>query len=145
MGQLKIYYRILKDYNLLIRTGKGIVNIYNLYQHIGELSIDSDYNPKMSVLNDFRELDFKVSEDEVKKFVQFILNNEKVYSGRVISNLTNTPNQTVFSIMLDSLKNEQQLKIRTFTTLKAAIAFLGLSSTISLNIENTLREMKTLF
>jgi hypothetical protein len=73
----------------------------------------------------------------MEAFERYLESQKNMIGIRKSAFLTENPKQTVFSIMLETYKQNEDISIRTFSTLSAAISWLGIQNKQS-EIENCL-------
>jgi hypothetical protein len=142
MDRAKYKYRIFQKDKLVLKSYVGVFSISDFKACMIEAGRDTYYDPTFYVINDFRDSELIFEEDEIHDFVNFVKNHKLLYGKRKITFLTNTPNQTVFTSMLDLFKNETNITIQTFSTLLAVIRWLNLPLEIEKKIDDYFNEMK---
>jgi hypothetical protein len=120
-------YRILKEKNLIIKYYSGELTLQNLFDCVALTGNDPDYLPTMFVLNDMRDGFIVNKDNDIFDFIDKIKGTHTVYGKRKIVFLTKTPNQVVFSEMLDSFKKETFIEILTTSTIDSALKYLNIS------------------
>lgn len=119
-------YMILPEYRLILECCKGQASVEDaIFMKKTELS-DSLYNPNYNILVDFKEfetfLDSTIKESTIN-FYNFL---KELGINSKISILTAEPHQVVISVILKGLNtNLGNIKIEVFSTLEAALRFLG--------------------
>ena len=119
-------YMILPEFRLILECCKGQASVEDaIYMKKTELS-DNLYNPKYNIIVDFQEfeafLDSTISESTIH-FYNFL---KELDINSKIAILTAEPHQVVISVILKGLNtNLETFKIEVFSTLEAAIRFLG--------------------
>ncbi len=119
-------YMILPEFRLILECCKGQASVEDaIYMKKNELS-DNLYNPNYNIIVDFQEfetfLDLTINESTIN-FYNFL--KELDINGK-IAILTAEPHQVVISLILKGLNtNMGTIKIEVFSTVEAAIRFLG--------------------
>ena len=144
MDNKKYRYRILKEQNLIIKYYSGKLTLKDLYDFVKLTGEDADYLPTMFVLNDIRDCLIVIDNNEVYNFIENIKNSQRLYAKRKIVFLTKTPNQVVFSTMIDIFKNETFIKLFIATTLDRALRDLMISEFNYDLVNQTLNDLKTI-
>ena len=119
-------YMILPEFRLILECCKGQASVEDaIYMKKTELS-DNLYNPNYNIIVDFQEfetfLDSTINESTINfyNFLKALDINSK------IAILTSEPHQVVISVILKGLiANLGTIKIEVFSTVEAAIRFLG--------------------
>ncbi len=120
-------YLILPEFSLILECCKGPALVEDaIYMKKTELS-DNMYNPNYNILVDFREfetfLDSKINES-VTNFYNFLKGLDR---NSKIAFLTTVPHQVVISLILKELCTVlKSVKIEVFSTVEAAIRYLGI-------------------
>ena len=120
-------YMILPEFRLILECCKGQASVEDaIYMKKTELS-DSLYNPAYSIIVDFQEfetfLDSTINESTTN-FYNFLKGLN--INGKVAF-LTAEPHQVVISMILKKLNtNLGAIRIEVFSTVEAAISFLGI-------------------
>lgn len=137
----KFGYKILPDKGLILKCYHGPFSLNDFIVCTTETALDNLYNSAFSVINDFRDASFLIEIKELHEFVNLMKGNKKLYSKRSIVFLTSTPNQTVYTIMLELLKDEPLINKKTFSTLIEAVKWLGFQPDEFATIENELEKL----
>jgi hypothetical protein len=135
-------YKILPDKRLIVRYYDGLFSLNDIIAFLNETGKDALYDPTFNVINDFRDAETNVKIKEINELFGYVKGNKKIYGKRKSVFLTKTPNQTVFSMMLGLLKYENEVKIKTFSTLLDAIKWLGFTPSDLNAIENCINDLK---
>jgi hypothetical protein len=138
----KYGYKILPDKGLILKYYLGSFSLEDFIGCTTETAQDILYESSYSVINDFRDATFSMEIKEVYEFVNLMKGNKKLYSKRNIVFLTSTPNQTVYTIILELLKDEPLINKKTFSTLVEAVKWLGFQPEDFAFIENELETVK---
>jgi hypothetical protein len=119
-------YMILPEFRLILECCKGQASVEDaIYMKKTELS-DNLYNPNYNIIVDFQEfetfLDSTINESTLN-FYNFL---KELDINSKIAFLTAEPYQVVISLILKGLNtNLETFKIEVFSTVEAAIRFLG--------------------
>lgn len=138
---MKNKYKIIADLQLIILLYLEEININSIINFINILTEDVDYNPSYNVISDFRNVQIDDSEDEIKKFVDFLINNNKTKGKRNSAIVTSTPNQVVVSTLYFLNKSELQTTIQIFSTLKGASEWLDYTYEEYLHINDIIKNL----
>lgn len=142
MENKKYRYRILKEKNLIVKYYSGQISIKDLYDFVNLTGEDADYLPTMFVLNDIRDCIIVIENKEIYNFIENIRNSQRLYAKRKIVFLTSTPNQVVFSTMLNLFKKETLIELSIVTTLDRAFRNLMISKFDYDFVNQTLNDLK---
>ncbi|MGV8946196.1 MAG: hypothetical protein ACOH1N_07185 [Lutibacter sp.] len=104
---------------------------------------DKDFNPNYNFITDFRDTHIDFSLEDVSAYIEFAKNTPKMHGDRRSAILTNTPNQTVFTSLYILEIKDIPSHVEIFSTIDAAIKWVGLSSNKKRIIESVINEMKT--
>jgi hypothetical protein len=119
-------YMILPQFSLILECCKGQASVEDaICMKKTELS-DNLYNPNYNIIVDFQEfetfLDSTINESTIN-FYNFL---KELDINSTIAILTAEPHQVVISVILKELNtNFGSFKIEVFSTIDAAIRFLG--------------------
>lgn len=119
-------YMILPEFGLILECCKGQTSVEDaINMKKAELS-DNLYNPNYNIVVDFQEfetfLDSTIT-DSITNFSNFL---KDLGLKSKIAFLTAEPHQVVISVILKGLSSDiGAIKIEVFSTLEAAIRFLG--------------------
>jgi len=138
----KYGYKILPEKGLILKYYCGSFTLQDFIVCTTDTALDSLYDSSFSVINDFRDAAFSMGIKDLHEFVNLMKMNKNLYSKRSITFLTSTPKQTVFTIILELLKNEPLINKKTFSTLTEAIKWLGYHPDEFASIENELEKLK---
>lgn len=142
MNDKKYNYKILKEQNLVIKYYSGNFSLKDMVDCVESTWKDTDYLPTMFVLNDLRDCVIAIKKSVILDFINKIKKNPRVYAKRQIVFLTNTPNQVVFTSMIDLFKNEKLIELNTVSTIERALKYLMISESDYALIYSTLNELK---
>ena len=119
-------YMILPEFRLILECCKGQASVEDaIYMKKTELS-DNLYNPKYNILVDFQEFDTFLDSTINESTINFYNFLKELDINSKIAILTAEPHQVVISVILKGLNtNLETFKIEVFSTLEAAIRFLG--------------------
>jgi hypothetical protein len=136
-------YMILPEFSLILECCRGNTSVEDaIHMKKTELS-DKLYNPNYNIIVDFQE--FKTSLDSTVKdsTVDFFSFLKDLNINCRIAFLTAEPHQVVISMILKELNsNLEAFKIEVFSTLEAAIGFLGYTAGDLDKISGKIRELK---
>ncbi len=135
-------YKILIEHNLIIRYFRSKVQINDLYTNIMQSISDKDYNSNLKSLFDFREAEFNIDMDEIRLFTDNIRKHPSLQTKRIIVFLTHTPNQVVFSNLLESFQKYKRFQIHTVSVVDTALSQLGIEKSARTLIEESINKMK---
>jgi hypothetical protein len=119
-------YMILPEFRLIIECCKGQASVEDaIYMKKAELA-DNLYNPNYNIIVDFQEfetfLDSTINESTIN-FYNFL---KELDINSKIAILTAEPHQVVISVILKGLSTSlETFKMEVFSTVEAAIRFLG--------------------
>jgi hypothetical protein len=121
-------YLILPDNRLILECCKGKAQVEDAIRMKSEEMADPMFNKDYNIIVDFREFETTIERkvyDSISEFFNFLKNTELKSK---IAFLTTEPNQVVISLMLKGMSNESfSLEIKVFSTVEAAIRFVGLT------------------
>ncbi len=136
-------YKILHEYQLIVRYFNGHVDLSAFYNAIAQSTHDSDYNASYSGLYDIRDAQFAIDETSLRWLVEKVRSNQTFLTKRKLIFLTNQPNQVVFSSLLKKFSILGLYDLQVFSTLNAALNYLKLNDTDSEIVRQLLNTMRT--
>jgi hypothetical protein len=105
---------------------------------------DKNYNQGFRIINDFRNAKIIAGESEVKALIETLRNNRKIFDKRISAILTNTPNQVALTTIYQMNLKDSPINVEIFSTLQAAIKWLGISLDNLKLINDAIMEMKNI-
>ncbi|MCF8380583.1 MAG: hypothetical protein K9H49_13470 [Bacteroidales bacterium] len=137
-------YKILPELNLIVDYYSGPVNlndIINLKKIEGK---DPEYSPNRDVINDFIDCEFNFTYENVIKFVKYVENNQNIVGKRKVAFLTQSPHQVTLTLVYKLNAMNLPMIMETFTTLEAAMNWIGISENYIETIESTINEFNSI-
>lgn len=135
-------YKILKDQNIVIEYYEGVLDIDSFINFKRKLTKDNLFSDSLNYYIDFRNVTFIISEDDVDKYLNFLLNNSDYLGKRKVALITNTPNQVVPTTFFKIKRANSLQMIEVFSTNEAATDWLGIK-TLSINeVETVLKKLQ---
>lgn len=92
-----------------------------------EISTQKNYLPTYNLLIDFRKADLIFDTAKVSRYVDFVNNFPQIHGKRKTAFLTSRPNEVVLTTVFGLIKGNLPIDSNTFSTLNAALAWLGLT------------------
>ncbi len=135
-------YQILKESNLIIKSYQGTISLSEMYDYVESTSRAADFSAKFNVINDIRDASFILDKVVLLELIQKFKKNKLVYGQRKIVFITSTPNQVVFSTMLNMFKDESNINISVVSTLSAAMNRLNIPISEFSHLDNILHKMQ---
>ena len=139
---MKTRFKILPELNLLLRYYHGNLKLQDVLSSLENTASVKNYKPSFDIINDIRDANLNVAEDEVMELVEFIKSNNRIYAKRNSILLTNTPEQVVFGMMVKMFNDESIVNLSVVSTLKSALYKLGIPEEHNVLIENYFKNMK---
>lgn len=137
----KYDYKILPDLRTIVSYYSGIISENEIMSLKESIKSDKAFHMEYNILDDFSNANFNLSKESFHRVLQWLLDN--FAWDRKSAVLTSTPDQVVNIMRFDSL-NKDQLpnRIKIFSTLPAALLWIGLSREDAPEIEMVLRELR---
>lgn len=142
MSELKSFYTILSDHNLIIEYHNGILDFDSYLNFKIKESKDLKYSPTLNQLLNFKDAIFTTSSEEVSKYANFLKNTPQFIGKRKIAVLTKTPNQVVPSTLLKMNLKDSFLSIEIFRTYEKALEWLNIPNLSIAEIKTILSKQK---
>jgi hypothetical protein len=97
---------------------------------------DSLFKPNYNFFIDFNQVNFKITEEDLEKYINFIDENLTNLGVRFSAIVTNTPNQVVTTTMYKMLQQNRSQTVEIFSTIEAASEWLKIDINIHKNNSN---------
>ncbi len=136
-----INYKIFTDKKLVLEYFCGNLSWKDLMENKRKLALEKNYDPTFNIIDDVRDAFIVYSEDDIIKFADLINSTKKLNGNRKTAILTDTPNQLINSITLDTVKHTP-FKLKTVSTLEAATKWVNAVSSDFQFIKASLDELK---
>ena len=124
MAALKSAYRIINNLNLIIEYHKGALDVNSYIKFKQKTFSDTDFKTGLNYFIHFKNITFLTTEEDVKKFVDFIKNNAPKLGRRKVAFVTSTPNQVVTTTIYKSMLADIEQQVAVFSTNEAAFNWL---------------------
>ena len=135
-------YRILSELGLILECCKGQATVEDAVNMKKDEISDQLYHPDYNIIVDFQEFEAAINADttnSVSRFFDFLTN---IGLKSKVAFLTAEPHQVVISMILKELSSELvSLKIGVFSTVDAAIRYLGIPNVHLDLISNQITEL----
>lgn len=136
-------YRILSELKIMVEYFSLETSLKDKIEHRKRVIQDQYFNPNYNFITDFRDTHINFSVDDVSAYIEFATNATKMHGDRRSAILTNTPNQTIFTSLYILEVQNSPSHVEIFSTMDAALRWVGLSSVDNIKIEAVINEMKT--
>jgi len=135
-------YKILPELKIMIEYFSVEMSLDDLISHRKIMIHDIEYNPTYNIITDFRDAYLNGNEDDILSFIEFAKNYPNLAAKRRAAILTETPNQTVISSIYKLKLQDLPFIVKIFSTVSAALNWVGLTLTDKEKIENEIKKMK---
>lgn len=135
-------FKILPEFNIIIRSFKGTVYLSDVIYSQEALVIDKNFKATMNILNDVSHAKIEIKGAQIKALIDTIKANNNFYDTRKSVLLTKEPNQVAFGFLLDTFKNEQRIRFSIVSTLETALSKLGIPEENLESLSDTLSELR---
>ncbi|NOR28961.1 MAG: hypothetical protein GQ540_10595 [Lutibacter sp.] len=136
-----ISYKIIPEKKLVLEYFCGNLVWDDLINNKKKLALEKNYNPTFNIIDDVRDAFVVYKEENIVEFVELLRNNSELYGIRKTAILTDTPNQLINSITLDTVKNTP-FKLKTVSTLLTATKWVNASPSDFKLVKDSLTELK---
>jgi hypothetical protein len=134
-------YRILPERRLIIGCYSGEVNENDIITLKKAILNDEKFSTGFNVLDDYRDVVFVTSANSYDQFLNWF--KASFNWERRSAVLTDTPEQVTNILRFDTIqKSKLPININVFTTLPAALQWLGLSASNTTEIEDIILDLK---
>jgi hypothetical protein len=137
-----ISYKIIPEKKLVLEYFCGTLTWKDIVNNKKKLVLEKEYNPTYNIIDDVRDAFATFTEEGINEFVKLLNTHKGLYGNRRSAILTNTPNQIVNSVMLDSLKKDLPINFKTVSTFIEAAKWVKVAHTDFELIEYYLSELK---
>jgi hypothetical protein len=135
-------YQVVPELQIIVEYLAGEINLNELINfQISEIK-DKSYSKEFNNVTDLRDAVFIVSEGDIKKYVDFVKQTDEMISTRKVAFLTNTPKQAALTIMYSYYIESSPINNKVFSTLDAAMSWVGISIENHDIIENILHKFR---
>lgn len=119
-------FKILKNKRLIVEYYSGIILLDDFISLHTRKGNHPDFNKNFNLLIDFRDANIQLSKEDIYALIAFHQRNEKLLGERIAAHLTLTPRQVVSSSNFDIYNEVLPIRIAVFSTLGAALNWVGL-------------------
>jgi hypothetical protein len=138
-------YLILPELKLILECCKGQATVEDSIKMKKDELADNLYNSDYGIIVDFREFETNLDNMITKSISNFFNFLKDLAVMSKIAFLTAEPHQVVISMILKGLRRDSySLKIEVFSTIEAAVRYLGLSEDKLDQINNKLIELNNM-
>jgi hypothetical protein len=122
-----VSYKIFPELKLIIEVVGGSISIDDFIELKRNEILDKNYNPNYNFIVSVNYLEPSFEDEQLKKIIDYIKDNRAIIGKRRSAILTETPKQTVASIMYESATKGLPMSFKTVSTIKAAMDWVGVS------------------
>jgi hypothetical protein len=123
-----VNYSIIPELKIIVECYKGQFTSVDGINYKKNLYQDKDYNPAYNMITDLRELEMHVKvEDDIKELTTYFDFLKTTAVERKVALITSKPNQAVLAHLFKELARNSIIEYEVFSTLEAAIGFVGLA------------------
>lgn len=126
MSNLKSTYKILPNHNLIIEYYSGDIDFVSFMNFKKKLILEPLFTPNLNILIHFKNATFKMTDEEINKYIHFSETDIKVIGKRKIALITETPNQVVVSTLFKMIQRIKSKSVEIFSTKEAALRWLNI-------------------
>jgi hypothetical protein len=135
-------YIILPEYRLILECCKGKASVKHAIKMKQDEISDALYDPRYSILVDFREFETILNAETTKSIFRFFDFLKGIEIKSKVAFLTEEPHQVVISIILKELGSGfDSIKVEVFSTVEAAAKYLGIPDEFHYLINNEIAEL----
>lgn len=140
METLKSSYTIIGEKNIVIEYHIGTWTLANYLVLKQNILKEPNFKPGLNHLIYFKNIEFKVTPDELKKFANFMRENNHKLGNRNVAFITNTPNQVVTTTIYKNLVSKNNV-VEIFSTATNALNWLSYNPSDIEEIKEELRKL----
>jgi hypothetical protein len=135
-------YIILKELNVIVECYKGKLNTADAIAYKKDMYADADFDPAFNIVTDLRETQINIqTREHVDHIGQFLGFLKDTPVKRKVALLTDKPSQAVLAHLIKEFSKETNIAHEVFSTLKAAMIYVGLSLNYYDLINETLNKL----
>ena len=140
--QSNFKYKILPRLNLIVDSYFGNLTIDEILLYKSNQTKDPLWNPGYNTLADMRNSNTIIDEDEIERLSKYQVSDNRWSEKRQTASLTDEANHIVFEELFNMLKpKDSKVLVRAFSTLDAAILWLGIDKSEKPCINEVLNEL----
>lgn len=125
MSLLKSSYKILKEYNLIVESHTGSLDLKSYIDFVERMKLDPLFSIDMNFYVDLSNVVVTASIDDVKIYNSFSESIFKSENKRKVALITDSPNQMVFATLFKNSNTQKSKVIEIFSTKESAIQWLN--------------------
>ncbi len=139
-------YKIFEDDNLVLRYYSGTITLDDHIRFMNQTFNDPRIKSTTNIINDYRDADFSYfnPQNEISSFIDKVVNTKTFLGNKKVAFITNSPNQTIYSTLIESAKDDNMVLTKTFSTIINALYWVTLSTTLLQQIEQTIDQFSSL-
>jgi hypothetical protein len=137
-----LLYTIIPELKLIVEYMSGKIDLPTMVNFQIKETEDSLYNADYDNIADLRNAEFVITDGAIKKYAEFVRQTEKMISNRKVAILTVTPNQTAITMMYSQYIDNSPINNKVFSTMEAAIKWIGITSEDSQIVEIAFNNMQ---
>ena len=126
MSSFKSPYKILPNHNLIIEYYSGDIDFVSFMNFKKKLIAEPLFTPTLNILIHFKNATFKMTDEEINKYIHFSETDIKVVGKRKIALITKTPNQVVVTTLFKMIQRIKSKSVEIFSTKEAALRWLNI-------------------
>ncbi|WP_456378001.1 hypothetical protein [Lutibacter sp.] len=126
MPDFKSPYKILPNHNLIIEYYSGDIDFVSFMNFKKKLIAEPLFTPTLNILIHFKNATFKITDEEINKYIHFSETDIKVVGKRKIALITKTPNQVVVTTLFKMIQRIKSKSVEIFSTKEAALRWLNI-------------------
>jgi hypothetical protein len=135
-------YMILPEVRLILECCKGQASVEEAIAMKNEEIMDSRYNPVYNIIVDFRDFEASMDSKTSEAIMNFFGFLRDLNLKNNVAFLTSEPHQVVISRILKDLSNDiSAFRIEIFSTVEAAIRYLGYPAGSFALLDNRIKEL----
>ncbi|MCU4164307.1 hypothetical protein [Carboxylicivirga caseinilyticus] len=135
-------YHILSDLNLILESYSGEYEFKDIFECKRMEMQDPNWKDYYDVLGDIRNGKITLTSDDLVNIHSYLKNHQEINAQRKSAILTNLPYQVVFGTLLKGTNNNMSMvKPEVFSTIEAALSWLGIDTSESERVEKLLSRL----
>ena len=141
MPSFKSPYKILSNHNLIIEYYSGDIDFVSFMNFKKKLISEPLFTPNLNVLIHFKNATFKMTDEEINKYIHFSETDIKVIGKRKIALITETPNQVVVTTLFKMIQRIKSKSVEIFSTKESALRWLNIKGFSTIEVTTILNDL----
>ena len=135
-------YKIIADLKVIVEYYEGRIFLNDMIEFETREMKDKEYYPQLNMIADLRNAELLASDKDVIEFADFMKKTKELLAERKVAIVTNTPYQAALTTLYSLYTADSPLNNKVFSTLEAAMKWIGLPESKQHIIEETFENLR---